>query len=415
MRFQRVLRAIDDIRAGRMVILVDDEDRENEGDLTMAAEKVTPEAINFMARHGRGLICLTLTEERISRLQLPMMVHDNRAPMGTAFTVSIEARNGVTTGISAQDRATTIRAAVARDARPEDIVSPGHVFPLKARRGGVLVRTGQTEGSVDLARLAGLEPAGVICEIMRDDGHMARMPDLERFAEEHGLLIVSIAELIDYRLQNERLVHRVSSGALRPGNIASAPEFAAHVFGSDVEDTEYLALVLGDPGAAAARGEPVLVRVQSMCPIGDAFASRACDCQWQLEEALRTIANEGLGVFLYVHPRSRTSLRATFDAHVLHTARADAPPSTGALRDFGLGAQVLADLGVRKIRLLSNNPKKIAGIGGYGIEVVERVPIEAAATTENLGWLRDRREREGHLLVALRGGPAVADKDDSSQ
>jgi 3,4-dihydroxy 2-butanone 4-phosphate synthase/GTP cyclohydrolase II len=399
MRFQRVLKAIDEIRAGRMVILVDDEDRENEGDLTMAAEKVTPEAINFMARHGRGLICLTLTEERIARLSLPMMVQDNRAPMGTAFTVSIEARHGVTTGISAQDRAVTIRTAVARDARPEDIVSPGHVFPLKARRGGVLVRTGQTEGSVDLARLAGLEPAGVICEIMRDDGQMARMPDLERFAEEHGLLIVSIAELIDYRLQNERLVHRLSSGPLHLG----AAGFTAHVFGSDVEDTEYLALVLGDPAAAAARGDALLVRVQSMCPVGDVFASPACDCRWQLDESLRTIAAEGRGVFLYVHPRSRTSLRGSFDAHVLHAPRGDAPAATGALRDFGLGAQVLADLGVRRIRLLSNNPKKIAGIAGYGIEVVERVPIEAAPTSENVGWLRERREREGHLLVALRG------------
>jgi 3,4-dihydroxy 2-butanone 4-phosphate synthase / GTP cyclohydrolase II len=409
LRFSRVLAAIDEIRAGRMVILVDDEDRENEGDLTMAAEKVTPEAVNFMARHGRGLICLTLSEERIARLQLPMMVLDNRAPMGTAFTVSIEARHGVTTGISAQDRATTIRTAVARDARPEDLVSPGHVFPLKARRGGVLVRTGQTEGSVDLARLAGLEPAGVICEIMREDGEMARMPDLERFASEHGLLIVSIAELIDYRLQNERLVRCVSSGALSPSGLSEGtPPLAAHVFASDVEDTEYLALVAGDPAAAAARGESVLVRVQSVCPVGDVFATRTCDCRFQLDEALRTIVAEGRGVFLYVHPRSRTSLASTFDAHVRHTARTDAPPQTGTLRDFGLGAQVLAELGVKKIRLLSNNPKKIAGIGGFGIEVVERVPIEAAPTSENAVWLRERREREGHLLVALRGGPAVA-------
>jgi 3,4-dihydroxy 2-butanone 4-phosphate synthase/GTP cyclohydrolase II len=403
MRFQRVLRAIDEIRAGRMVILVDDEDRENEGDLTMAAEKVTPDAINFMARHGRGLICLTLTEERIARLQLPMMVADNRAPMGTAFTVSIEARHGVTTGISAQDRATTIRTAVGRDAKPEDIVSPGHVFPLKARRGGVLVRTGQTEGSVDLARLAGLEPAGVICEIMRDDGQMARMPDLERFAEQHELLILTIAELIDFRLQNERLVRRVASAPLRPG---AGPELQAHVFASDVEDTEYLALVAGDPAAAAARGDSVLVRVQSVCPIGDVFAARSCDCHWQLDEALRAITAEGCGVFLYVHPRSRTSLVSTFQSHVLHLARG---PGEGGvpgspLRDFGLGAQVLSELGVRKIRLLSNNPKKIAGIGGYGIEVVARVPIEAAPTSENAGWLRERREREGHLLVALRGG-----------
>jgi len=232
------------------------------------------------------------------------------------------------------------------------------------------------------------------------------MPDLERFAEHHGLLIVSIAELIDYRLQNERLVRRVSSGTMRPGVIsAPAPvELAAHVFASDVEDTEYLALVAGDPAAAAARGEPVLVRVQSMCPVGDVFASRACDCHWQLEEALRIIAAEGCGVFLYVHPRSRTSLVSTFQAHVLHLAKSDVAPAGSPLRDFGLGAQVLADLGVRKIRLLSNNPKKIAGIAGYGIEVVARVPIEAAPTSENASWLRERREREGHLLVALRGG-----------
>jgi 3,4-dihydroxy 2-butanone 4-phosphate synthase/GTP cyclohydrolase II len=399
MRFQRVLAAIDEIRAGRMVILVDDEDRENEGDLTMAAEKVTPEAINFMARHGRGLICLTLTEERIQRLQLPMMVSENRSPMGTAFTVSIEARHGVTTGISAQDRAVTIKTAIGRDTRPEELVSPGHVFPLKARRGGVLVRTGQTEGSVDLARLAGLEPAGVICEIMRDDGQMARMPDLEKFAEEHGLIILTIAELIDYRLQNERLVRKASAGPVRTGLLPGV-ELAGSVFVSDVEDNEYLALVVGDPAAAAERGASVLVRVQSMCPIGDVFASRTCDCQWQLAEALNAIHQEGCGVLLYVYPRARTSLVTTFDGHVLHNL--PRVETQGALRDFGLGAQVLSELGVRKIRLLSNNPKKIAGIAGYGIEVVERVPIEATATTENLGWLRERREREGHLLTAVR-------------
>src|SRR5262245_39620566 len=309
MRFERVLRAIDEIRAGRMVILVDDGDREIEGDLTMAAEKSTSDAVNFMARHGRGLICLTLTEERIHRLQLPMMVTENRSPMGTAFTVSIEARNGVSTGISAADRAHTVKTAVAKDARPEDLVSPGHVFPLKAKRGGVLVRTGQTEGSVDLARLAGLEPAGVICEIMNDDGSMARMPDLERFAAQHGLMILTIADLIDYRLRHERLVLRAHSGTLRPALLgASAGTFDAHVYGSAVEDTEYLALVMGDVAAAGERGEPVLVRVQSMCPVGDVFASRACDCEWQLREALRTIAAQGLGVFLYVMPRARTSL-----------------------------------------------------------------------------------------------------------
>ncbi|MBI4509096.1 MAG: 3,4-dihydroxy-2-butanone-4-phosphate synthase [Deltaproteobacteria bacterium] len=413
-RFQRVLRAIDEIRQGRMIILVDDEDRENEGDLCMAAEKVTPEAINFMARHGRGLICLTLTEERTQRLQLPMMVNENRAPMGTAFTVSIEARHGVSTGISAHDRSITIKTAVAKEARPEDLVSPGHVFPLRARRGGVLVRTGQTEGSVDLARLAGLEPSGVICEIMRDDGQMARMPDLERFAEQHGLMILTIADLIDYRLRSERLVSRVATGLVRPAILGGSVDFVAHVYGSEVDRNEYLALVCGDVAGAGEQGAPVLVRVQSMCPIGDVFASRSCDCEWQLREALRAIAAEGRGVFLYVYPQGRTSLVSSFQAHVLHRGEEPEPGQRGsghqgALRDFGQGAQVLADVGVRKIRLLSNNPKKIAGIGGFGIEVVERVPIEATATTENLGWLRERREREGYLVSvgnALSASPS---------
>ena len=391
MRFEKVLRAIDEIRAGRMVILVDDEDRENEGDLTMAAEMITPEAINFMARHGRGLICLTLTEERIQKLQLPMMVSENRSSMGTAFTVSIEARHGVSTGISAPDRAHTVRVAVGKDTRPEDLVSPGHIFPLKAKRGGVLVRTGQTEGSVDLARLAGLEPAGVICEIMRDDGEMARMPDLERFAAAHGLLIVSIAELIDYRLQNERLVHASRAGKVRPLGLDT--DFDARVYTTDVEDTEYLALTIGDVRGMAERGESVLVRVQSMCPIGDVFNTRSCDCGWQLRDSLRTMAQAGLGALLYVHSRSRTSVASAFDAHVLHAPRSDA----GALRDFGLGAQVLHDLGLKRIRLLTNNPKKIAGLTGFGIEVVERVPIEQT-TSENAPWLAGRREREGYLL-----------------
>jgi 3,4-dihydroxy 2-butanone 4-phosphate synthase/GTP cyclohydrolase II len=353
-----------------------------------------------MARWGRGLICLTLTEERIRQLGLPMMVVENRSSMGTAFTVSIEARHGVTTGISALDRAVTIRAAVARDARPEDLVSPGHVFPLKAKRGGVLVRTGQTEGSVDLARLAGLEPAGVICEIMNDDGSMARMPDLERFAEQHGLMILTIADLIDYRLRHEQLVARAHTAKLRPALLEPQQvEFDAHVYGSEVEDTEYLALVMGDVAASAEQGEAVLVRVQSMCPVGDVFASRACDCEWQLREALRAIAEEKLGVFLYVMPRARTSLVTAFAEHVLHEGEAAEPPSATprALRDFGLGAQVLRDLGLKKIRLLSNNPKKIAGLGGFGIDVVERVPIQAERTAENASWLKGR-EREGYLL-----------------
>jgi 3,4-dihydroxy 2-butanone 4-phosphate synthase / GTP cyclohydrolase II len=379
-RLDRVRRGIEEIRAGKMVILVDDEDRENEGDLTMAAELCTPEAINFMARHGRGLICLTLTDERIARLELPMMVENNRAPMGTAFTVSIEARHGVTTGISAADRAVTIKTAVSRDVKPADIVSPGHVFPLKARKGGVLVRTGQTEGSVDLARLAGLEPAGVICEIMRDDGEMARMPDLEKFAEQHGLMVLSIADLIEYRLQAERLVRRIASAPLRPALLGGQVEFQAYTYGSDVEENEYVALVLGDVAGAAARGEPVLVRVQQGAPVGDMFAQTPVNVEAMVRAALRAIADAGTGVFLYVHHAVRQSLISSFDQYVLGKppeARATAVPQ-GALREFGLGAQVLADLGLHRIRLMSNNPKRIAGIGGYSIEVVECVPFEVA-------------------------------------
>jgi 3,4-dihydroxy 2-butanone 4-phosphate synthase/GTP cyclohydrolase II len=372
---KRVEQAIEQIRQGKIIILVDDEDREDEGDLVMAAELVTPEAINFMAKHGRGLICLTLTEERVTQLGLPMMVADNRAPLGTAFTVSVEARHGVSTGISAADRATTVRAAVAKDARPEDLVSPGHVFPLRARKGGVLRRTGQTEGSVDLARLAGLEPAGVICEVMNDDGTMARRPELERFAQQHGLTILTIAELIEHRLRHESLVERERAGTLAVACRAGQDlEFGFVGFRTQVDDTEYLALTLGD----IASGEPVLTRVQIACVPGDVFASRACDCGALLRQALRRIGDEGRGVILYIYP-ARASLLRDLDAHVLHT-EAGEPASAAVqrqpLRDFGLGAQVLHALGVRKIRLLSNHPKKIVGIQGYGIEVIEAVPLE---------------------------------------
>ena len=383
---ERVRAAIDDIRHGRMVILVDDEDRENEGDLVMAAEKVTPEAITFMATQGRGLICLTLDEEQIEKLHLPMMVRDNQAALGTAFTVSVEARRGVTTGISARDRATTILTAIADDARPEDLVSPGHVFPLKARPGGVLVRTGQTEGSVDLARLAGLKPSGVICEIMRDDGEMARMPDLEVFSRQHGVRIVSVADLIAYRLQHEHIVQRRSSGRLRPGVLGAGAPFEAHLYGAQVEDTEYLALVRGDVRGAGEAGRPVLVRVQSLCPIGDPLGTRP-----ELPAALAAIDRAEAGVFLYVLNRPRTSFARVFDRQVAEAAPsgaasrdADGPPPAGqsdVLRDFGLGAQVLADLGCRKIRLMSNTERKIVGIEGFGIEVVERVPIDDPAVT----------------------------------
>ncbi len=382
---ERVRAAVDEIRRGRMVILVDDEDRENEGDLVMAAEKITPEAVSFMAIHGRGLICLTLTEEQIDRLKLPMMVRENQAPLGTAFTVSIEARRGVTTGISARDRATTILTAISDDAEPADVVSPGHVFPLKARRGGVLVRTGQTEGSVDLARLAGLKSAGVVCEIMRDDGEMARMPDLERFSAQHGIPILSVADLVTYRLQHEHIVQRRSTGQLRPGLLGDGEPFAAYLYGTDVEATEYLALVRGDVAAAAAAGRSALVRVQSMCPIGDPLRTRP-----DLEVALAAIDRAAAGVFLYVFNVERTSLSRSFARQVLErtsSVPAQQAPVTGsaqteALRDFGLGAQVLADLGCRKIRLLSNTDRKIVGIEGFGIEVLERVPIDDAAASE---------------------------------
>ena len=368
---ERVTRALDEIRAGRMVILVDDEDRENEGDLVFAAELVTPDHINFMATHARGLICLAMDDRMIDKLELPMMVRDNQASLGTAFTVSIEARHGVSTGISAKDRATTIRAAIADEAGPENVVSPGHVFPLRARKGGVLVRTGQTEGSVDLARLAGLKPAGVICEIMREDGEMARRPELEQFATKHGLQLLSVADLIAYRLEREQIVKRRASGAMRPGQLGPGEAFAAHYYDSEVDDAEYLALVRGDVAGASAAGHPVLVRVAAMDPLADPFALRP-----DLEAALRAIDEAGCGVLLYVMARSRVRLGASFERLVLSRASVtQIQPASTALRDFGLGAQVLADLGCKKIRLMIWSDRRIAGLEGFGIEIVERVPI----------------------------------------
>jgi len=378
---ERVKQALEDIRAGKMVILVDDEDRENEGDLVFAAERVTPELINFMATHARGLICLAMDDAMIDKLELPMMVRDNKASLGTAFTVSIEARHGVSTGISARDRATTIRTAIADDASPDQIVSPGHVFPLRARKGGVLVRTGQTEGSVDLARMAGCKPAGVICEIMREDGEMARRPELEQFAAKHGLLLLSVADMIAYRLQRERIVERKASGAMRPGSLGPGEPFAAHYYSTEVEDTEYLALVRGDVAGVAAAGGTVLVRVAAMDPLVDPF-----DLRPDLRHALAAIDEAGVGVLLYVVHRNRTRLGASFERVVLHRdTRASATELAGqtseALRDFGLGAQVLADLGCKKIRLMMWSDRKIAGLEGFGIEIVERVAIPPPRTT----------------------------------
>ncbi len=375
---ERVTRALEEIRAGKMVILVDDEDRENEGDLVFAAELVTPEHINFMATHARGLICLAMDDSMIDKLELPMMVRDNQASLGTAFTVSIEARHGVSTGISARDRATTVRAAISDTACPADVVSPGHIFPLRARKGGVLVRTGQTEGSVDLARLAGLKPAGVICEIMREDGEMARRPELEEFAAKHGLLLLSVADMIAYRLQREAIVRRQGEGAMRPGCLPPGEPFAAFYYDTEVEDTEYLALVRGDVRSVSASGGTVLVRVAAMEPLADPFALRP-----DLDAALKAIDDAGVGVLLYVINRSRMKMRTSFDRLVMQQPAASrdsfAAASSEALRDFGLGAQVLADLGLHKIKLMIHSDRKIAAIEGFGIEVVERVGIPRGA------------------------------------
>jgi 3,4-dihydroxy 2-butanone 4-phosphate synthase/GTP cyclohydrolase II len=373
---ERVNGAIADIRAGKMVILVDDEDRENEGDLTMAAQFVTPEAINFMATHGRGLICLTMTEEAIARLDLPMMSAPGRSgpSLGTAFTVSVEARVGVTTGISAADRAHTIRVAASPECRPEELVTPGHVFPLRSRTGGVLVRTGQTEGSVDLARLAGLNPAGVICEIMKEDGSMARMPDLEVFGKKHGLRIVTIADLIQYRLQTERLVKRVETGTIVLDETGSRWTVTAYESSSD--SRQFVALTLGTLSAS----EAVLCRMHSGSIIGDVFASTPREGGRNLREAIRRIEGEKKGVIVYLPPRqspaTEIALLATAGDAVPSSDPQTAPGlAESPLREFGIGAQILADLGLHKIRLLTNNPRKIAGLSGFGLEVVESTPL----------------------------------------
>jgi len=363
---ERVNAAIDEIRAGKMVILVDDEDRENEGDLCMAAEFVTAESINFMATHGRGLICVALTEEQVDRLELPMMQSPGRGgpPLGTAFTVSVEARHGVTTGISAPDRAYTTRLVASPVCRPEDLVTPGHVFPLKARKGGVLVRTGQTEGSVDLARLAGLTPAGVICEIMNDDGSMARMPDLEAFAHKHSLRILTVADLIQYRLQTERLVRRVAEKKLILDETHT--EWTSFVYECATDGRQFLALVKGE-----VRGDdPTLCRMHSGSLVGDLFSSTRREGGRNLREAIARIEHEGSGIVVYIP--TRKTIEDDLSAHKVETPDT---PADHPLREFGLGAQVLYDLGARKLRLLTNSPRKIAGLAGFGLEVVESQPL----------------------------------------
>lgn len=389
---------IQDIRAGKMAIIVDDEDRENEGDVMVAAEKVTPEAITFMARYACGLICLSLTEERVKVLNLPLMVRDNTSPYNTAFTVSIEAKEGVTTGISAHDRAQTIKVAIDDGTTPNDLARPGHIFPLMARRGGVLFRVGHTEASVDLAKLAGLKPAGVICEVMKEDGTMARLPDLEVFAERHGLKIATIADLIRYKMKNETLVRRVVETRI-PTRYGG--EFMVIGYENDIDTKTHLALVKGD----IKPEDVILVRVHSECFTGDVLGSMRCDCGEQLHTALKMIEKEGKGIFLYMRQEGRgigllNKLKAySLQDHGQDTVEANiALGFSPDLRDYGIGAQILNDLGVRKMRLLTNNPRKIKGLEGYGLRVVERLPLEMLPTKDNIAYLKTKQEKLGHIL-----------------
>ncbi len=396
--------AIADIRAGKMVIVLDDEDRENEGDVVMAAEKVTPAAINFMRKEAGGLICVPMTSARLDELRIPNMVQDNTAPLGTAFSVSVEARGRITTGISAQDRANTIMALLDPDATPGDFLRPGHTFPLRARDGGVLVRMGQTEASVDLARLAGLAPAGVICEIMDEDGSMMRLPHLREFAAKHGMKLITVQDLIAYRLRHEKLVQRISEFALP----TAYGEFRGIAFQSQVDEVCHVAMIMGDVGD----GNDILVRVHSECLTGDALHSVRCDCGEQRDAALAAIAEEGRGVLLYLHQEGRgIGLANKLRAYALQDRGADTVEANVLLglpadkRDYGIGSQILADIGIHEMRLLTNNPKKIAGLEGFGLKIVARVPIAIEPTKYNRAYMNTKRDKMGHMFA-----PAVAEQ-----
>jgi len=395
-----IAEAVDAIREGRMIIVVDDEDRENEGDLTLAAEKVTPEIINFMARHGRGLICMPMTEERLAELDIPQMVPDNTARFNTAFCVSIEAKHMTSTGISAADRAATVLAAIDPRTRPTDLARPGHMFPLKARDGGVLVRAGQTEAAVDLARIAGLYPAGVICEIMNDDGTMARVPDLLKFARKHKLLMITIADLIQYRMKTETLVKRAAAASLPTEH----GDFRVIAYESVIDGETHVALVMGEIGD----GENVLVRVHSKCLTGDVFHSARCDCGSQLDAAMQRIADEGRGVLLYLNQEGRgIGLANKIRAYELQDQGLDTVEANERLgfkpdqRDYGIGVQVLKDLGVKSMRLLSNNPRKLVGLEGYGLSVAEWLPLEIPASEFTKRYLTTKKQKLGHKLRSV--------------